>query len=170
MLVILSGFMGVGKTEIAKRFEDIGYIRLDRDAYRHFFFQPVDFQDFEQREAAYHAMLPIALYHLRKGRNVVFDGLLFNHKDQVDRAIAIAREAGSPVKILYLTAPDEIVIERLKAQTEHDSAPSRTPADFQRVKAKFEKLEYSHTTIDTNRPLDDVFKDCLAYVNSKDIK
>jgi len=170
MLVILSGLMGVGKTETAKQFEALGYIRLDRDAYRHFFFKPVDFQDFEQREAAYHVMLPIALYHLRKGRNVVFDGLLFNHKDQVDRALAIAREANSPVKLLYLTAPDEIVIGRLKAQKDHNSAPSRTPEDFQRVKARFEKLEYPHTTIDANRPLDDVFKDCLAYVNSEDIK
>ncbi len=91
---MLVGLPGSGKSTLARalapRLPDARVI--DKDHVRDALFAPCDYSSAE-RTVTFSAMLEAARYHLGRGKIVLFDGLTFSRRHEVDAAETVATRA-----------------------------------------------------------------------------
>lgn len=136
-LICVAGLPGCGKSVVARLLaERLDGLLLRTDAIRKELFAVPDYSD-EESIRTYAEFNRRAAEGLAGGRTVVMDATFYSRASRGEAA-AIARRMGTPMRLLLVTAPEEIVRERI-AQRRDDVSD----ADFRvylEMKALFEPL------------------------------
>ena len=139
-LTCIAGLPGTGKTRTARRLEaETGAVRISRDELRLKLFDPPDLSD-EEKTFVFRVMLALAEYHLRQGRDVVLDGMPFSRRLERDAARRLALDWGAEFKLLHCVCPDEVALQRIRANPGSHPAADRSKELYFRVKNRFEPL------------------------------
>ena len=150
-LICVAGLPGSGKSVVARRLaERLDALLLRTDATRKELFPAPDYspQEGARTYAEFHRR---AEEGLAAGRSVVMDATFHSQASRA-QAQAIARRLGVPWRLLLVTAPEEIVRERIARR-----ANDISDADFQvylEMAAIFEPVTEEHTVIDNSGGLD----------------
>ena len=165
--MVLGGLPGAGKSVLAAALAHLlpGARVIDKDEVRHALFAPYDDSSAE-RDVTFSAMLDAASYHLGRGRVVIFDGLTFSRRSEVDAAEAVAAEAGGFSAVVVCDVPISVAIERCEA----DDAAGRHPAGsrdgdlVRRMAAEMEEPPGAYLTVDMTAAIETAAAQALAYV------
>lgn len=145
-LVIVCGVSGSGKTRLARQYEALGMVRLSVDELiwseygKDFSSLPPS----EQKEITLRTEETIGSLLsnlLEVGRDVVVDGCLCKRFKR-DALVEIARKKMASVEGIYLTAPDDVILERLARR--RGLGPNDivvTPQEFSRFRKNFQVPE-----------------------------
>lgn len=122
-LILLVGAPGSGKSTLAKSLEQEGYFRIS--------------QDDSGKE---HLILFQAAIHA--GKNIIIDRLNFN-KEQRERYLKPAREAGYSTKIIVLHVPSQVCFDRCLERKEHPTIKTMKDASsaVNMFFSKYERVE-----------------------------
>jgi predicted kinase len=166
-VVVLVGLPGAGKSTLAAalaaRIPDARVI--DKDQVRHALFAPCDYSSAE-RDVTFAAMLDAARYHLGRGRVVLFDGLTFSRRTEVEAADAVAKDSGAFTAVVVCDVPVSVAIERCErdaASGEHLAA-NRNGDLVRRVASEMEEPPGDYLTVSMTGELEPVVDDVLAYI------
>lgn len=166
-VVVLGGLPGAGKSVLAAALaERLPAARvIDKDRVRHALFAPCDHSSAE-RDVTFSAMLDAASYHLGRGRLVIFDGLTFSRRSEVEAAEAVAEEAGGFSAVIVCDVPVGVAIERCEA----DAAAGRHLAGnrdgdlVRRVAAEMEEPPGAYLTVDMTSDPDQAASQAMEYI------
>lgn len=140
---LLHGFLGAGKTTLAKKLEsERDAVRFTHDEWMNELFgdDPPEalFPDYARRISG--VMQKTWTRCLDLGVNVVLDSGLWSRKERDDIRTIVARHGGEPA-LYRLNCPDEVAWQRIDAR---NRASGRSlyiaPSTFQVLKARFEPL------------------------------
>lgn len=175
MLVAMAGLPGTGKSTLARAL--IGVLQaqgtealiLDKDDVRASLFQPEDVvYSREQDDLCVDIMLQVAGYllHHAPDRAVILDGRTFSRRDQVETVARAAADLAVPLVFIECRCNEATAIRRLAQDRAHQTHPAenRGPDLYRRVKAQIDALTISHLVVDTEQPLADNVRICLAYL------
>ena len=166
-VVVLVGVPGAGKSVLAAALAARlpGARVIDKDQVRHSLFAPCDYSAAE-RDVTYSAMLDAARYHLGRGRPVVFDGLTFSRRSEVEAAEAVAREAGAFAAVIVCDVPVEVAIARCEQDAASGAhlAANRDGDLVRRVAAVMDEPAGAYLTLDMTGPVEELAAQALAYV------
>lgn len=160
MLVLLRGLPGSGKSTLAQALAPrIGAVVLNKDAVRAALF-PGETTEYttEQDDFVIGLMLEAARWHLRR-RSVILDGRVHGRRQQVERIVRFAHEAGAELRIIECRVPRETAITRVSTCSGHP-AKNRDAQLVDEQIAKWEPLDDPHLVLDTTGPL----SECLGQV------
>jgi len=166
----MAGLPGTGKTTLARELahRTQGSL-LSKDEIRAALFSPEDIEySVKQDDFVMEVMLEAARFLLQKTptRKVFLDGRTFSRRYQIDRVLKFAGELAQPWTIIECTCSDETARRRLDLEPDPSHpAHNRTFALYLEVKARFEPITYSKTTISTDQPLQRCIEQALAAVH-----
>ncbi len=166
-VIVLVGLPGAGKstlaTALAARIPDARVI--DKDQVRDALFAPCDYTAAE-RDVTFSAMLDAARYHLGRGRVVVFDGLTFSRRTEVEAAEGVAAESGGFSAVIVCDVPVSVAVERCERDATEGAhlAANRDGDLVRRVAKEMEEPPAAYLTVSMVGPLEPVVTDALAYV------
>ena len=161
-LICVAGLPGCGKSVVARLLaERLDGLLLRTDAIRKALFAVPDYSD-EETIRTYAEFYRRAEEGLAGGRVVVMDATFYSRASR-EEAAAIARRTGAPLRLLLVTAPQEIVRERIAQRTNDVS-----DADFRvylEMKALFEPLAEAetHTVIDNRGGMQELIAQVEPY-------
>ena len=153
----MAGLPGTGKTTLARELvrETAGAL-ISKDAIRAALFAPEDIEySTPQDDFVMQVMLDTTRFLLLKNpqRPIFLDGRTFSRRYQIDRVLAFARELAQPWKIIECICSDESARRRLDLEPDlTHPARNRSYAMYHEVKAAFEPITDSKTTISTDQP------------------
>jgi predicted kinase len=170
MIILMAGLPGTGKTTLARELANRTQgALLSKDEIRAALFAPEDIEySVKQDDFVMEVMLEAARFLLQKTptRKVFLDGRTFSRRYQIDRVLKFAGELAQPWTIIECTCSDETARRRLDLEPDPSHpAHNRTFALYLEVKARFEPITYSKTTISTDQPLQRCIEQALAAVH-----
>ena len=152
-LFVVMGLPGTGKTEVAKVIsEKTGSELLRSDVIRKELFPSPTYSD-KETMLTFNELFERAEKYLDQDKNVVLDAV-FPKKRNRDRSEKIAEAHGAKHAFILVTAPEELIKERLDARTADES-----DADFKiykLIEKNFAPLEKEHVIIENNGSLEDL--------------
>jgi predicted kinase len=169
MIVLMAGLPGTGKTTLARELAQLTQgALLSKDEIRAALFAPEDVEySVKQDDFVMEVMLEAARFLVENTstRKIFLDGRTFSHRYQVDRVLEFARELAQPWAVIECTCSDESARRRLDLEPDASHpAHNRTFALYLEMKARFEPITYSKTTIDSDQPLELCLQKSLAAV------
>lgn len=152
-LICVAGLPGCGKSVVAQMIATkLDGLLLRTDAIRKELFGAPDYSPAESIRT-YAEFYRRAGDGLAAGRVVVMDATFYSHASR-EEAASIARRLGVPWHLLLISAPEELVRERMARRTNDIS-----DADFRvywAMKAIFEPVTEAHTIIDNRGGVDEL--------------
>ncbi len=169
-VVVLVGLPGAGKSTLAAAVASRipGARVIDKDQVRDALFAPCDYSAAE-RDVTFSAMLDAARYHLGRGRVVIFDGMTFSRRSQVEAAEAVAAESDAFSAVIVCDVPVPVAVERVErdaASGEHPAA-NRDGDLVRRVASEMEEPPGAYLTVQMTGDLKAVVGDVLTYVEDQ---
>ena len=156
VLVIVAGLPGSGKSYLARRLAQAFPLAVvESDHMREVLFgTPRHTQ--EENLRLFSALHALVQHLLSRGVPVLFDAtnLQESHREPLYR---IADRTGAGLVIVWVHAPEEVILERLRRRMEsppegeHSSAG---PEVYQRMKQSVEPIRRNHLVVDTSRDLE----------------
>lgn len=139
----MCGVSGSGKTYVARKFEKKGFVRVSSDVlvWNEYGLKIHEMPMREQMEVyriANEHLIERLRQLLAEGKRVVVDSTMCKRAKR-DAALAVCREAGVKGVIVYLSAPENVLLKRL-AQRRGACADDQpvTPEQLSRFLANFE--------------------------------
>jgi predicted kinase len=165
VFIIVSGLPGTGKSYFSQRLaEKIPLVILESDDLRKVLFpRPA----YTQEESSYlfkvcHGLIE---FLLKKGISLVLDATNLSERNR-EYLYSISERLGIKRIIVRITAPQQVVQERLQART-HQPA-NRSDADwevYRRMKSEVEKITRNHYVVDTSRDITTVIDRIVKEIN-----
>jgi predicted kinase len=150
-LLVLTGLPGTGKSTLAARLHELtGAAVLESDhARRLLFSEPTH----SARESAhlFRALHQAADRLLQQRVSVIFDATNLLERDR-EPLYSIAEQRGARVRVLEVTAPEQVTHERLLRR--HFTSNSAADwAVYRLMRARVERIQRPHTVIDTTEEI-----------------
>ena len=171
MIVMMAGLPGTGKSTLARALAArISGVVLDKDLIRASVF-PKRLIEYStaQDDLVVELMLLAAAYLLRRdpAAIVILDGRTFSRKYQVDRVVAFAKQAGTPLRIAECVCSEKVALRRLQedlAERRH-VAGNRNAELYREVKARFQEIRRRKLVVRTALRLETCVKKVLEYLD-----
>jgi len=171
MIVLMAGLPGTGKTTLARELahRTKGAL-LSKDEIRAALFSPEDIEySVKQDDFVMEIMLEAARFLLQKDppRKILLDGRTFSRRYQIDRVLKFASELTQPRTIIECICSEESARRRLDLEPDPaHPAHNRTFALYLELKARFEPITHTKTTINTDQPLERCIEQALAAITA----
>jgi len=171
MIVLMAGLPGTGKTALARELahRTKGAL-LSKDEIRAALFSPDDIEySVKQDDFVMEIMLEAARFLLQKDppRKILLDGRTFSRRYQIDRVLKFASELTQPRTIIECICSEESARRRLDLEPDPSHpAHNRTFALYLELKARFEPITHTKTTINTDQPLERCIEQALAAITA----
>jgi predicted kinase len=138
---------------------------IGKDEVREALFGPCDYTAAE-RDITFAAMLDAARYHLGRGRVVIFDGLTFSRRSEIEAAEAVAVDAGAFSAVILCDVPLEVAVERCERDAAAGAhlAANRDADLVRRVAAEMEEPGGDYLTLSGLRSVAETVELALDYV------
>ncbi len=150
VLIAVSGLPGTGKSYVATRLaEKTNSIVLESDALRKVLFESPTYSA-EESTRLFRAINRLAEELLKKGVPVVIDSTNLNERDR-EYLYHIADHTRAKLVLVKVTAPPELVRQRLERRP---LEPSRSDADwsvYERMAASVDEIWRQHYVVDTSQ-------------------
>lgn len=142
MLVVFRGLPGTGKTHLVRRItgERPGFLVLSRDTIR---VGMIPRPTFDEAEKALvdDLVVSMAAFLLRRGRDVLIDGMALSSGARVRQFLDAAAAAGAPALVVECTCAEATALERLARDRGGHPAGDRGEALYEKVKARWEAVD-----------------------------
>lgn len=167
-MIVLAGLPGAGKSTLASTMaHQLPDVRIvDKDEVRHALFAPCDYTAAE-RDITFSVMLDAARYHLGRGRVVIFDGLTFSRRAEIEAVEGVARDSGGFTAVIVCDVPVTVAVERCERDSSDGShrAANRDGDLVRRVAAEMEEPDGEYLTLSATRPVEEIVEQAIAYVH-----
>jgi predicted kinase len=168
-IIAMAGLPGSGKSALAVRLaEALPAVIINKDIVRAAVFPPQEIEyTTTQDDFVFSLIYQAAVYLLNKGRIVILDGRTFTRRAQRTELLKAAKAANANLRIIFCTAPDDVV----KARLEKDIAAGTHPAadrDYNLYLAKknqFEPFQEHHLALNTDANLEELTRQALEWLN-----
>ncbi len=152
MLLVVFGLPGTGKTFLAKELAgELGLRHLNTDGARKKILSRPGYTD-KEKEMVYSKLFEFALEYLKRGDDVVIDGTFYKAALR-EKIRKIAKEANTKPVFVELTAPEEVVAERVEDRKKRKCASEADYCVYQKIKREFEPMDERHLVINSTMPL-----------------
>jgi predicted kinase len=165
VLIVVSGLPGTGKSYVATRLaQKTNSIVLESDALRKVLF-PVPTYSAEESTRLFRAINRLAEDLLKKGVPVVIDSTNLAERDR-EYLYHIAEHTRSKLVLVKVTAPRELVHQRLERRPLEASKSDADWSVYERMATGVEKIKRKHYTVDTSQDvvpvLDKIVKEAIG--------
>ncbi|WP_322797147.1 ATP-binding protein [Tepidiforma sp.] len=151
VLILLWGLPGAGKTTLARALVGrLGAVHVESDAVRKRLF-PAPAYTADEHGAVFAKAEALAREALEAGRHVVFDATNLTRRDR-RRFVGLARAAGAGLLAVRVTAPEEVLRQRLSRPREGYS-DAGVPV-LERMQGRVERVEGRAVVVDSRFPFE----------------
>jgi predicted kinase len=167
MLVVFRGLPGTGKSYIARQVLErrTEFLVLSRDELRRAIVPRPDFGA-EEKNLIDDMIVSMADLLLSRGRCVLIDGAALSSAARVGQFARVARERGTPCRIIECTCSPETALARLRKDAGAHPAGDRGERLYDAVKASFQAIAEPFLLIDTDRDPAENLRIVLSHIDS----
>ncbi len=164
----MAGLPGTGKTTLAEALADrLDGIVLSKDKVRAALFPPRAINYSSSQNDFCMSIVLMAAQRISSEGSVPFiflDGRTFSRARDVQDVVRVATLAHADHRILHLSCPDELALERIRKSRGEHLARNRDADLYWEVKARFEPITLPKLDVDTSRSLEECVEECVAYL------
>lgn len=162
-LVATVGLPGSGKSHFARALaRRVEVVHLESDRLRRVLF-PTPRHGYKESARLFRAIHTVAETYLRDSRVVILDStnLREEHRQQL---VAIGERCGCPLLLVELTAPEGLIVQRLKRRSPY---PDQAGIEvYVRMRAEAQPIQAPHRSVDTSRSISEVVRQIAGEIEN----
>ena len=163
MIIVILGLPGSGKTSFARMLAtEVNAYHIEGDEVRKKLFPNPTYTG-EETFATFSEMFHQTKKLASSNRPIILDAV-FRGSEIREAVTEIAKDLGTPIKIVEVSANEEHIKERLSGRTN-----DKSDADFSvylKIRDAYEEVNQPHTTVTNNGSLNDLQKAALEFAKT----